>query len=124
MKKSACVILTKKDNDGNTLILGVSRKDNHSDFGLIGGKTDDTDPSTEFTAIRETKEETGLDICNLNLIDIREYDGYECYCYLAEYRGRINHNEPHVVEWVTPQTLINGSFGEYNRDRFKTLGLI
>jgi 8-oxo-dGTP pyrophosphatase MutT (NUDIX family) len=124
MKKSACVILTKKDKSGNILVLGVSRKHDHEDFGLIGGKMDDTDPDTEFTAIRETKEETGLDIYNLQLIDTRDYDGYEAYCYTAEYRGRINHNEPHVVKWVNLETLMLGSFGAYNKERFRDLNLI
>jgi 8-oxo-dGTP pyrophosphatase MutT (NUDIX family) len=123
MKKSACVILTK-EVDGQTLILGVSRKHDHNDFGLVGGKTDPEDANPEYTAIRETREETGLDIYNLDLLDVRVYDGYETYCYTADYRGRINHNEPHVVAWVSPETLINGGFGDYNKERFKTLNLI
>jgi len=97
------------------LILGVSRKDNHSDFGLPGGKMeleDDNDPTT--TAIRECKEETGLDISQLQLIFAIHKSGNMGYTYLAKYTGEINHNEPHVVKWVPMQVLINGSFGRYN----------
>lgn len=97
------------------LILGVSRKDNHSDFGLPGGKMDpedDNDPTT--TAIRECKEETGLDITNLRLVFAIHKSGNMGYTYLADYSGQINHNEPHVVKWVPMQVLINGSFGRYN----------
>jgi ADP-ribose pyrophosphatase YjhB (NUDIX family) len=97
------------------LILGVSRKDNHSDFGLPGGKMDpedDNDPTT--TAIRECKEETGLDIFNLQLVFAIHKNGNMGYTYLAKYSGEINHNEPHVVKWVPMQVLINGSFGRYN----------
>jgi len=98
------------------LILGVSRKDNHSDFGLPGGKMDpedDNDPTT--TAIRECKEETGLDIFNLQLVFAIHKNGNMGYTYLAKYSGEINHNEPHVVKWVAMEVLINGSFGRYNQ---------
>ena len=111
MKISAQVVLINPSG----LILGVSRKDNHNDFGLIGGKgeiEDNGDPMV--TAIRETKEETGLDITNLQLIFATHKDGYMGYTYLAQYSGEINHNEPHVVKWVPMQVLINGSFGKYN----------
>ena len=36
------------------------------------------------------------------------------HCYLADYKGEINHNEPHVVKWLPFETLIRGSFGKYN----------
>ena len=35
-KMSACVVLINDDG----LILGVSRKNNHEDFGLVGGAMD------------------------------------------------------------------------------------
>lgn len=98
------------------LILGVSRKDNHNDFGLIGGKgeiEDDNDPMK--TAIRECKEETGLDITNLRLVFAIHKSGNMGYTYLADYSGEINHDEPHVVAWKPMETLINGSFGRYNQ---------
>ena len=97
------------------LILGVSRKDNHSDFGLIGGKMDEEDNGNPMvTAIRECKEETGLDIFDLQLVFAIHKSGNMGYTYLAKYSGEIHHNEPHVVKWVPMQVLINGSFGRYN----------
>jgi hypothetical protein len=98
------------------LILGVSRKDNHNDFGLIGGKgeiEDNGDPMV--TAIRECKEETGLDVSDLQLVFAIHKSGNMGYTYLAKYSGEINHNEPHVVKWVPMEVLINGSFGRYNQ---------
>jgi ADP-ribose pyrophosphatase YjhB (NUDIX family) len=68
----------------------------------------------KFTAIREAFEETGLQISNLRLVFAMHKDGYMGHCYLADYKGEINHNEPHVVKWVPFETLINGSFGKYN----------
>jgi ADP-ribose pyrophosphatase YjhB (NUDIX family) len=97
------------------LILGVSRKDNHSDFGLPGGKMDPEDNGNPMiTAIRECKEETGLIISDLNLVFAIHKSGNMGYTYLAKYSGEIHHNEPHVVKWVPMQVLINGSFGRYN----------
>jgi 8-oxo-dGTP pyrophosphatase MutT (NUDIX family) len=121
MKKAVCVILEK---DGK--ILGVSRKDNHNDFGLIGGKMDDTDLSPELAAIRETKEETGLDIYDLKLIDSQEWGGFLQHCFVAQYSGRINFNEAvetHKVEWLEPAVISAGSFGEYNKIVFGKLGI-
>jgi 8-oxo-dGTP pyrophosphatase MutT (NUDIX family) len=57
-KKSVAVVLINEDGE----LLMVSRKDNHNDFGLIGGKVDPedaADPTKDETivaAIRETKE--------------------------------------------------------------------
>lgn len=97
------------------LILGVSRKDNHKDFGLPGGKMDPEDNNDPMvTAIRECKEETGLDVYDLQLVFAIHKSGNMGYTYLAKYSGEINHNEPHVVKWVPMQVLINGSFGRYN----------
>lgn len=97
------------------LILGVSRKDNHTDFGLPGGKMDPEDNNNPITtAIRECKEETGLDISDLQLVFAIHKSGNMGHTYLAKYSGEINHNEPHVVKWVPMQVLINGCFGRYN----------
>ena len=111
MKYSAQVVLINEEG----LVLGVSRKDNHKDFGLPGGKMEDEDMGNiQITAIRETKEETGLDVRNLQMIFATHKHGFMSYTYLGQYSGEINHNEPHVVKWVPMQVLINGSFGKYN----------
>jgi ADP-ribose pyrophosphatase YjhB (NUDIX family) len=110
--KSAQVILINK----NGLVLGVSRKDDHNDFGLPGGKMDPEDgDDPKVTAIRETKEETGLDITNLRLIFAIHKDGFMGYTYLADYSGKIEHDEPHVVKWQPMEVMVNGRFGRYNQ---------
>lgn len=112
MKITAQVVLINQDG----LFLGVSRKDNHYDFGFASGKMepiDGNDPTN--TAIREAYEETGLDVYNLRLIFAMHKDGYMNYTYLANYKGEINHNEPHVVKWLHFIELTKGSFGYYNK---------
>lgn len=56
-------------NDGR--ILAVSRKTNHSDFGLPGGKLDPGESFKE-ALIREVMEETGLTVTALEPV----YGGY------------------------------------------------
>jgi len=109
---TAQVVLINKEG----LVLGVSRKTNHNDFGLPGGKMDPEDNENPInTAIRETLEETGLRISNLKLVFAIHKSGNMGYTYMADYEGEINHNEPHVVKWVPFETLVGGSFGRYNQ---------
>jgi len=42
------------------LVLGITRGMNMADIGLPGGKADDTDPTLQYAAARETYEETGV----------------------------------------------------------------
>lgn len=109
---TAQVVVINKEG----LVLGVSRKTDHNDFGLAGGKMepiDNEDPRN--TAIRETLEETGLTVSNLRLVFAMHKDGNMGFTYLADYKGEINHNEPHVAKWVPFERLISGTFGKYNK---------
>lgn len=111
METSACVVLINDEG----LVLGVSRKDDLTSIGLPGGKMESIDNGKpELTAIRETLEETGLQISNLRLVFATHKNGNMGYTFLADYKGDINHNEPHVVKWVPFQTLLMGRFGKYN----------
>ena len=65
MKSAVCVLITDKDKN----ILSVSRKDNHNDWGLPGGKLEDNESFLD-AAIRETLEETGYSI---SIIDPLNY---------------------------------------------------
>ena len=114
MKKNAFVVLINTEGH----VLGVSRKDNHSDFGLPGGKMDDCDnDDPKLTAIRELYEETGIDVDydDLTLCFALHKKGAMCYTYLAKgYSGMIDHNEPHVVKWTNFVELTKGVNGYYN----------
>jgi 8-oxo-dGTP pyrophosphatase MutT (NUDIX family) len=112
------VVLLNKDG----LVLGVSRKTNHNDFGLVGGSLEDYDLTPEDGAIRECREETGLDISNLRLVYLKvSSDGRVGYTYLADWIGDINFDEPHVVKWTTFSELIKGSFGRWNLEVYHSL---
>ena len=116
-------------------ILGVSRKYDHTDFGFVGGKIDEEDFEPKISedsninlmaalikgAIREAKEETGLDIFDLEIVYSSFWDGRMQWTLLAKYSGEINTEEPHAVEWIDSKILLKGSFKEYNLEVLTTL---
>lgn len=119
MKKTVQAIIFNEKRE----VLAVSRKTDHNDMGLVGGKVDPEDYD-EFATHplhvalkREVKEETGLDI-NVNtaeLIFAIHKDGYMGYTYLVkEWSGEIETDEPHVVKWTHFSEIMMGSFGRYN----------
>ena len=97
-------------------VLCVSRKDDHTSFGLPGGKVDPEDKTFKDAAIREVKEETGLDIKKKTMMEIfsMHKDGYMGHTYLAKWSGEIHTDEPHVVKWGSFEDLKAGTFGYWN----------
>lgn len=106
-------------------ILATSRKDDHSAFGLPGGKVDPGE--THLVALaREVREETGL-----NIVD-PIHPIFEDVCvgtrsfltrtFTASVTGTIHTSEPIVVDWVSKDVLLSGPFAEYNRKLFQKIG--
>lgn len=86
-----------------TNVLMVSRKDDHSKFGLPGGKVEKEDGSTINAAIRELKEETGIEVGVNDLFLLYAEHGkhamnltYVCHKKITE--ADIHTEEPHVVK--------------------------
>jgi len=106
-------------------ILGVSRKHDHTVMGLVGGKVD---PEDNFdliaAAIREAKEETGLDIHDLEVVYASHWGNRMQWTFLAKWTGEIHTDEPHVVKWIDTKTLMQGSFKEYNLEVLASLNEI
>jgi ADP-ribose pyrophosphatase YjhB (NUDIX family) len=97
MNTAVCVLILNTDK---TKFLSVSLKEDHSDFNLPGGKVEQNE-TFEEAAIREIKEETGLDVYNLNFL-YKDIDvDYEVITYYTlSYQGIINTLENHVVKWL------------------------
>ena len=105
----------------NNKILSVSRKENHNDFNLFGGKLEN-DETWEEALIRECYEETGY---NINIIPVY----YEAMCDDTLVRAYIcvatdwdlNYPEKDlaVVKFLASTELTEGTFGDYNKALFK-----
>ena len=114
LKYSVQAVILNKHNQ----ILAVSRKNNHEDFGLVGGKVDKTDKSLKSALIREIKEETGLKVKKKHLhkiFQIHKGGKMSITYYCTKYSGLIYTNEPHVVKWGSIEDIIKGTFGKYNK---------
>jgi mutator protein MutT len=117
--KAACVLIISDDGK----ILAVSRKNNPQDFGLPGGKVDPGEDSRE-AAVRELYEETGLIATHCSAV-FSQYDGsYLTTTFMCNIEGEIDTSESGVIRWVDPKTLLQGSFGDYNRELFNNLGIV
>ena len=115
-KRAVCGLLFH-----NNKILSVSRKDNHNDFGLFGGKLEN-DETQEEALIREAYEETGYSV---NIIPI--YYEAMCddtlvmtyICVATDWNLNYPEKDLAVVEYLPPSALTSGIFGEYNSKLFK-----
>jgi len=115
MRQAVCALIPRE----NGRVLGVSRKDNISKWGLIGGKVDEGE-TPEEALLRETFEETGLRITSFQKIFTRTDGEFECFTYLCGVEGEVSTNEKGIVKEVTWDELFEGPFGEYNRNLYNT----
>jgi len=119
MKRAAVMLIIK---DG--LILGVSRPNDDTKFGLAGGKIE-TNETPKEAAIRETKEETSIEVAEcVEIFKHKEKNDYETHCFYAtKWSGEPKEVEKSKVKWLTGEELIytKAAFGEYNKEAIKRL---
>lgn len=120
MRYAAVMLVLNKEG----LILGVSRRNDVTKFGLPGGKLE-PDETPEEAGIRETLEETGIKVNSCveiyKRLEPAGPGGYPFYtlCYYAtDWEGTPSNSEEGVVKWLTSEELTNttGAFPEYNRN--------
>ena len=123
MKEAAVMIIIQ---DG--LILGVSRKNDSTKFGLPGGKLEPHELPKD-AAVRETFEETGLQVKNAVYLYRRDEVSennkiFHTYCYLAlDWEGTLSSSEEGIARWLTAKELtgMSGAFPEYNMQALNEL---
>lgn len=101
---------------GNECVL-VSRKDNHADFGLPGGKAEPGE-TIQAAAVREVYEETGI---RLELPFSRffkmDYRGNSVVTFIVHLKEKVElkTTESGLVRWGSPTEMLGeSSFADYN----------
>jgi 8-oxo-dGTP pyrophosphatase MutT (NUDIX family) len=129
--RQAGVMLVIKDG----LILSISRRHDKTIFGLPGGKYDEEsgDKTTMDTAIREVKEETGIQVNRCMQVYQRvelgdgknKVDFYSSTYYALEWEGEPKDSEEGEVKWLTADELTDtkAAFGDYNTQMLKSFRL-
>lgn len=125
--KDAGLMLIIKDG----LILSITRKEDPSLYGIIGGKCEPNE-TTKDAAIRETFEETSIIVKSCVMIFKRivpplQPGGlpFNSVCYFAtDWEGTPQDSEEGKVTWLSEYELINpktvpngkGAFPDYNKN--------
>lgn len=83
-KPLECVVLWLQNSRG--AILNITRKDDQTKYGLVGGKVDDTDVDIRAALNREVLEETGIDISSAPHKDVVTFDenGVPVHCFILD----------------------------------------
>ena len=121
IKQAACVIIT---NPETKKILIISRKDNHNDFGLPGGKKEENETLAQC-AVRELREETGFIVDEKDLIFVYASVRPNLVCSTfnaTSYTGEISSStEEGLVKWGDWEDITNdsSSFAVYNKNLYK-----
>lgn len=123
MREAAVMVVVNK----NGRVLGVSRRYDKTKFGLPGGKLDPNE-TPEEAAIRETFEETNVNVHACSFLYKREEapdkpggEWFYTYCYLAlSWSGEASNSEEGIVKWLTVADLTdpNSAFPEFNTNTF------
>lgn len=116
-------------------VVRVSRKYDHTNFGLPGGKVELGESITD-ALVRETKEEIGFDLVYDKTKHPMIYaaytkNGYMNYTFLAIVNeseiSNLSTTEPHVIETCPLATLgldEGSSFQEYNLHVAHTIAIL
>lgn len=122
IKNAACMLII---NPMTGQFLGVSRKNDHEDMNLVGGKEDEEDyilgprrgmTSIEYAARRECFEETGIFVTDMIQVFCRMARTRMVTTFLAlSWHGEIKSSEEGVVKWLDLDELYKGTYGPYNK---------
>lgn len=120
------VVAVITDDQGR--FLAVSRKDDHDDLGLPGGKIEPGE-SPEEAVVRELYEETGLNVSRRSLRSTMiapDEEGRLCMAFdVLQHKGVAYSREGAWVGWAEPSRFLakRATYREYMRALFERKGL-
>ena len=117
--RAVCVLIQLP----NSKILAVTRGSNLTALGLPGGSCK-LGENIRDAAIRELFEETGLVLIDPSPIYDGDFDGRHVWAFSGSFRGTIQHSDEGQVVEATPEEILAGPFGDYNRRIFEAIGLV
>lgn len=112
LPQAVCALIV---DDTINMVLAISRKNNHNDFGLPGGKVESGE-SLEEALRREVREEVGVEInIGPSLLSVRNVN-HQVTAYLCQIASGIPRTQSNegVVQWVSWDKVSSGSFAIYN----------
>ena len=122
-KYAVCALVLNSEG----LILGVSRKDDHNDFGMPGGKVNNGESLIDAME-REVLEETGYSVIHTSEMTFTDKCGSRevttFLCRISDINAGVDESETGSVEWLDPSILLTGSFAPYNNLALKHFGVI
>ncbi|MFO0598160.1 MAG: NUDIX domain-containing protein [Myxococcaceae bacterium] len=102
-------------------VLGVSRPGLPEDVGLPGGSIDPGE-TPEQAAVREVKEETGLDVTVRHLVT-RPFHSHLVHAFVAtSFSGVVHASEEGEAKWTDWDGVCSGRYGAFNRELQKLCG--
>jgi len=107
-------------------ILAVSRKDNHEDLGLPGGKLEPRETFSD-AVVREIEEEVGIRIVRMTAVFDHPDREFQAVTFLVhQWEGEPRSVEGAAVRWVSPSRLLTPecSFRDYNQALFEHLCIV
>ena len=112
----AAVVLVPRSR---TTVLGVSRGPRSQVWGLPGGYIERGERPLQG-ASRELFEETGFKLDKSRKLGVFDTDGIETHAYLAlQWTGRLRGSREGRAEWRTHLDLLDGPYGDTNREIWK-----
>ncbi len=92
-------------NDQREVML-MERADHPGYWQSVTGSQDSAETLRQ-TALREVREETGIDATNLDLIDWQQQNEYEIYeIWRHRYAPGVSHNREHVFALCIPSSVL------------------